>query len=123
MKLHLERPPGLKLITAYGANHVVIDTLRHQGNLLLTPSEIVGPWAANGFDALSTDDFAALTQLQVEVALIGTGSRLRFPPHSVLRPLIEAGIGFEIMDLAAACRTYNVLASEGRAVVAALIFD
>ena len=55
--------------------------------------------------------------------MLGTGQRQRFPAPELLRPLVEAGIGFEIMDLAAACRTFNVLALEKRAVAAALLVD
>jgi len=64
-----------------------------------------------------------LRDLKPEVVVVGTGTRQRFPSPQVLRPLIEANIGYEIMDLAAACRTFNILATEGRAVVAALVFD
>ena len=56
-----------------------------------------------------------------EVVLLGTGARLRFPPAAVLAPLTRAGIGVEVMDTAAACRTYNILAGDGRRVVAALL--
>jgi uncharacterized protein len=62
-----------------------------------------------------------LTALGVDIVLIGTGERLDFPQPSVLRPLIEAGIGFEVMDTPAACRTYNILMGEERKVAAALI--
>ena len=54
--------------------------------------------------------------------IFGSGARLRFPPAVLLRPLIEAGIGVETMDSAAACRTYNVLLAESRSVIAALLF-
>ena len=58
-----------------------------------------------------------------EILKIGTGNRLRFPPGPLLRPFAPAGIGLEVMDLQAACRTYNILAAEGRKVAAALLFD
>jgi uncharacterized protein len=75
------------------------------------------------FDALSERHFAALADLAPELVIFGTGARLRFPAPALLRPLIERGIGVETMDTAAACRTYNVLLGEGRAVVAALLFE
>ena len=62
-----------------------------------------------------------LVAAQPEVVLLGTGSRIRFPASAVLRPLIDARIGYEIMDTGAACRTYGVLLAEGRQVLAALI--
>jgi uncharacterized protein len=123
MKLNLEHASNLNLVTGYGADHLLINKVRHEGNLMLSAERIVGNWAPGGFDALCVEDFAALLEFAPEVVIIGTGSRLRFPRHALLRPLIEAGIGFEVMDLAAACRTYNILASEGRAVAAALLFD
>ncbi|CAI08940.1 conserved hypothetical protein [Aromatoleum aromaticum EbN1] len=122
MKLNLEQNPNLNLFTGYAADHVMVNKVRHEGNLIVT-SERVLVWAAAGFDDLAADDFVALRELAPEVVLLGTGSRLRFPSPRVLRPLIDAGIGYEVMDLAAACRTYNILATEGRAVAAALIFD
>ncbi|NMG15621.1 Mth938-like domain-containing protein [Aromatoleum bremense] len=122
MKLNLEQNPNLNLFTGYAADHVMVNKVRHEGNLIVT-SERVLAWKAAGFDALAVDDFVALRELAPEVVLLGTGSRLRFPSPRVLRPLIDAGIGYEVMDLAAACRTYNILATEGRAVAAALIFD
>ena len=122
MKLNLEQNPNLNLITGYGADHVLINKARHDGNLIVTREHIVA-WSAEGFEHLSAEDFAAVREMTPEVVIIGTGSRLRFPAPQVLRPLIEAGIGYEVMDLAAACRTYNILVTEGRAVVAALVFD
>jgi len=123
MKLTFEHNPDLNMITGYGADHVLINKVRHDGNLMLSAEHIVVGWAPDGFDALTAEDFAALLALSPEVVLIGTGARLRFPAPQLLRPLIEAGIGFEVMDVAAACRTYNILATEGRAVAAALLFD
>lgn len=123
MKLNLEHDPSLNLVTGYGDGHLMINRVRHDGNLLLDARQIITGWAPGGFATLAAEDFAAIVALGPEVVLVGTGSRLRFPPVGVLRPLIEARIGYEIMDFAAACRTYNVLVSEGRAVAVALLHD
>lgn len=123
MKLVSENHLGLNLVTGYGADHLIINKVRHDGNLLLSADRIVGNWAPGGFESLSANDFGAVLELSPEVVIVGTGARQRFPAPQLLRPLIEAGVGFEIMDLAAACRTYNILASEGRAVAAALIVE
>jgi uncharacterized protein len=64
-----------------------------------------------------------LAQTGVELVLLGSGQRLRFPPAGHLQALIRRGIGLETMDTAAACRTYNILASEGRKVLAALLIE
>ncbi|NMF88303.1 Mth938-like domain-containing protein [Aromatoleum petrolei] len=123
MKLNLQQTADLNVLTGYGTDHLMINKERHDGNALVAADRIVAGWAPGGFDALSADDFAMVCEMRPEVVLIGTGSRQRFPAPQVLRPLIEARIGFEIMDLPAACRTYNILAAEGRSVVAALLFD
>jgi len=123
MKLHQDNDPKLKLVTGYGTDHVMINRERHDQNLVLLPDRIVEPWGTAGFEQLSEADFAALTELGATVILIGTGGRQRFPNPRLLRPLMAARIGYEVMDLAAACRTYNILADEGRSVAAALLFD
>jgi uncharacterized protein len=123
MKLHLETTTGTNLITGYGADHVLINRERHMGNLVILADRLVPGWAPGGFAGLTEADFAAIAPLKPEILLIGTGRRQRFPPPALLRPLIEARIGFEVMDLAAACRTYNILVSESRAVAVALLFD
>lgn len=123
MKLHLESNSKLNLITGYEADHILINKLRHDGNRVVLPNRVEEGWAPGGFDALVLEDFKTLAALGAEVVLIGTGRRQRFPDPALLRPLMEARIGFEVMDLAAACRTYNILAAEGRMVAAALLFD
>lgn len=123
MKLNLENDPRINLINAYGDRTLTINKVQHDGNLLLDAGKVVPGWAPGGFESLSEEDFAAIVALRPELVLIGTGARLRFPSPRLMRPLIDARIGYEVMDLAAACRTYNVLVSEGRAVAAALMFD
>lgn len=97
--------------------------MRHDGNLLLTADRVVTGWASGGFAGLTAEDFAAVRDLGTEIVIVGTGERQRFPSPALLRPLIDARVGFEIMDLAAACRTYNILVGESRSVAAALMFD
>jgi uncharacterized protein len=83
----------------------------------------VQAWTAASFDSLSDSDFAALLNLSPELVLLGTGTRQRFPHPRLTRALTEARIGIEVMNTAAACRTYNILMSEGRRVVAAFLQD
>ena len=64
-----------------------------------------------------------LAALEAEVVIFGSGSRIRFPPPAWLKPLIEKRLGLETMDTQAACRTYNILAGEGRNVIAALLLE
>ena len=77
----------------------------------------------DAFEQLRAEHFEQLVALAPELVIFGSGQRLRFPAPALMRSLIERRIGVETMDTAAACRTYNVLASEGRAVVAALLLE
>jgi uncharacterized protein len=122
MKFHLNIADG-NVFTGHGEGYVRIGESDHHANLLVTPDRLIGGWAPGGFDALSESDFAALAALQPEVALFGSGATMRFPHPRLTRALAEAGIGLEVMDTPAACRTYNILAAEGRRVAAAILVD
>ena len=80
-------------------------------------------WNCTRFDQLTAEHFALLAETQPELVIFGSGSRLRFPPPAFLRGLMERRIGIETMDTLAACRTYNILAGEGRQVIAALLIE
>ena len=81
------------------------------------------PWDCQRFEQLTAEHFALLAGMKPELVIFGSGDRLRFPPPAFLRGLMEQRIGLETMDTLAACRTYNILAGEGRHVVAALLID
>ena len=80
-------------------------------------------WNCPQFEQLTAEHFAVLATLKPELVIFGSGARLRFPPPAFLRALMDARIGLETMDTLAACRTYNILAGEGRHVIAALIVE
>ena len=120
MKLHLEHPAGLNQGTGYGAGYISINTVRHTSHLLITPDR-VEPWPVAEFDALERHHFAGLVGLAPELVILGTGAVQRFPRSELLQPLLEARIGLEVMDSGAACRTYNILMTEGRRVLAAIL--
>lgn len=92
-----------------------------ESSFIISAGELIRDWEPRTIEQLRADDFAAIVAMKPEVVLLGSGQRLRFPPQALLMPLMEAGIGCEVMDNAAACRTYNVLNGEGRQVVAALL--
>lgn len=121
MKLSKETAPGITLIDAYDTLSVTVRGEAYETPVLVSPSQPALPWLVSRFDTLDDHSFEPLVALRPAIVLIGTGARQRFPALSVLRPLIEARIGFEIMDTGAACRTYNLLAAERRQVLAALI--
>ena len=120
MKLHLAGTSARNTITGYGAGYVMVNGARHEENLIVLADRIL-PWSAARFETLGAENFLELAKLDLEVVLLGTGATLRFPRPQVTRPLVEARIGFEVMDAQAACRTYNILAAEGRRVAAALL--
>lgn len=122
MKLHLANPVAQRLITHYDAEFVQVGARRVSGpSMVVCPDRVLEQWGVANVAALAACDFQKLLELTPEVVLLGTGSRLRFPPPPLTRCLTEARIGLEVMDLGAACRTYNILAGEGRRVAAALI--
>ncbi len=121
MKLHASGPSSYNAITEYGEDYVMVNGQRHQSSLVVLPEKIV-PWDAAGFDTLSAENFAFLKNLGVEIILLGTGPKQRFPHPRLTGALTSAGIGLEVMDLKAACRTFNILVAEERKVAAALLF-
>jgi uncharacterized protein len=123
LKLHADPLTHLNTVTAYGPGFVEINKVRHDVSVVVAPESPVTAWTAATFDALRSEDFAALLDLEPELVLLGTGSRQRFPSPRLTRPLLEARIGVEVMDTPAACRTYNILMAEGRRVVTALLLD
>jgi uncharacterized protein len=124
MKLHLNTDAGQKLFTGYATDHVLINDQRFDASLLLSAQGIeIAPWVGLGFDALTEAHFEWLAQHKLDILLLGTGARLRFPHPTLTRPLIDARIGLEVMDIGALCRTYNFLATEGRNVGAALLIE
>ncbi|MGD8476864.1 MAG: Mth938-like domain-containing protein [Burkholderiales bacterium] len=121
MKLHLSNAPGRNTVTAYGADYVDVNGQRHQTSLVVGPTQLDTAWTPGPDNRISVDSIRLLASFEAEIVLIGTGSEQRFPDPVTLRPLIDAGVGFEIMSTPAACRTYNILVAEDRQVVAALI--
>ncbi|MGH8736206.1 MAG: Mth938-like domain-containing protein [Burkholderiales bacterium] len=110
------------MFTGYGEGYVLINGARHERSLIVAPDRLI-EWDAASFEALREEHFAALAALAPEIVLLGTGPRLRFPHPRLTRALALARIGLEVMDVNAACRTYNILVSEDRRVAAALLFE
>jgi uncharacterized protein len=121
MKLQLAKTDALNTLTAYGEDYVSINGTRYQANIVVLPDRLLAEWTLATFASLAVADFELLAGLDADVILLGTGPQLRFPAPQLLRPLIEAQKGLEVMDLPAACRTYNILAGEGRKVAACLL--
>ena len=123
MKLQPDRIEGVNAITAFAPGTVRINATSYTTSLLLPWRGEVLLWPCQAFEALTPAHFEQVLALQPELVIFGSGMRLRFVAPGLLRALIDQRIGVETMDTAAACRTYNVLAGEGRAVVAALLLE
>lgn len=123
MKLHLNSAEGQNVITAYGEDHIQVNGTRYQHSLIVLPEQVLRDWPVPSFEQLLAEHFLPLLEQRPEIVLLGTGSRHRFPHPALYGALIQAGIGVEIMNTGSACRTYNILVSEGRRAAAALILD
>lgn len=100
---------------------VRVDEDEFTTSFVLSPDHLLPDWPPRRLDEVTDRDWDTLLELEPEVVLLGTGSRIEFPRARVFARFQSRGIGFEVMDTAAACRTYNVLVSEERRVVAALM--
>jgi uncharacterized protein len=123
LKLHLDGAAGQFVFTSYGDGYVAVNGEPYRRSLVVLPERLIDDWPATTFAALEAEHLVPLATLGIEILLLGTGKRIRFPRPEVTRPLIDARIGVEVMDTQAACRTYNILLGEGRKVAAALLFD
>ncbi|MCW8841127.1 MAG: Mth938-like domain-containing protein [Gammaproteobacteria bacterium] len=133
MKFTREQPEGIYTIHACRPESVILNSpnpadLRDEEarielteSFILSPGRLLPTWGANTLEQVTTANLAPISALQPEVLLLGTGEKMRFPDNTLLAALIELRIGYEVMGNAAACRTYNILAGEGRRVVAAII--
>jgi len=123
MQLNLERPDHeFFLRSADGASALVND--RHlQASFVLAPDRLIEDWRAHEPKALAPEDMEPLLALEPEVILLGTGATQVFPPAVTLAACLSRNVGVEVMTNAAAARTFNVLAGEGRRVVAGFLLN
>jgi uncharacterized protein len=120
MKFILDEPGDGHVIQHYAEGEITINGVAYRENLLVMPDRVIPRWRPVDFSNLMTEDFVHLAELTPEIVILGTGSKQRFPKPDLTYPLMQERIGFEVMDTAAACRTFNILMSEGRRVAAAL---
>jgi len=121
VKLHASGPSRYNTITGYGEDYVLVNGQRHDSSLVVLPDRVLN-WPVSDFTHLKQEDFKILEDLNAEIVLLGTGPKQRFPHPRLTAALPAAGIGLEVMDLKAACRTFNILVAEERKVAAALLF-
>jgi uncharacterized protein len=121
LKIQPDSIAGTNAVTRLGQGEVWIGGARHTGSLLVPWVGEVRLWRPSDAEAVIAADFAAVLELDPEVVIFGSGATQRFVSPALTHVLLERRIGVETMDTAAACRTFNVLVSEGRRVVAALL--
>lgn len=109
------------VITAYDSDSVSVNGKIFTQSLVIASARLHENWDINSIELLTADHIEQVLSFMPELVLIGTGSSLKFPAVEVYSSIIQRGIGVDFMDTGAACRTYNILMSEGRDVVAGLI--
>lgn len=120
MELKQNPNRGNYWIEHYDAGTLRINQQDYHHSIILSPRQLIA-WPPQNLAALEAAHFDAIAALKPEIILIGTGEQQRFLAHELLVPFLEQQIGVEVMATAAACRTFNLLSSEGRNVVAGLL--
>lgn len=123
MKIQPDRLEGVNAIHRHETGRVWVNAQPHEGSVLVPWQGQVRVWPVTQLQQLAPTHFEQVLELSPELVVFGSGAHLRFVSPALWRSLANRGIGMETMDTAAACRTYNVLASEGRRVVAALLIE
>lgn len=122
--MQISREEGIvsNAITAYSEGEIRMRERVFRASLIANRDTVIVEWKAAAVERLSIDDFGQLLELAPEVVILGTGRQQRMPPPELFAAFAARGIGLEVMDTGAACRTYNLLLSEYREVAIALIF-
>ena len=123
MKFTLETTSRVNLIRGYSAQEIRIGEQRLQGSCIVSADNLITEWPPKTFADLAPEHLEAILALKPELVLLGTGATQRFPPAPLRSAFTAKGVGLEVMDLGAACRTFNILVQEERRVVAALFLS
>lgn len=123
MKFTLESSSRVNLVRAYSRTELRIGEELVRSSCIVSADRLITGWPPDRVEALTAQDLEAIFTLEPEVVLLGTGERQRFPPAGIRAAFGARGVGLEVMDLGAACRTYNVLVQEERHAVAALFLE
>lgn len=119
--LDLDNNQAQYQIRAYKPGTIQVNEKTFTSSIIITPDELISNWQPRTINELTEEHLAPILIIKPDILLIGTGSKLVFPPVEIYGHLINMGIGVEIMDTSAACRTFNALSAENRRVAAALI--
>lgn len=120
MEMALDTSEGY-IIQEYSLDYIQVGDKKYTDSLIISPDKIIAPWHVQTIDSLSKQDCLVILKLSPDIVLLGTGAQQLFPSIEILNTFAKQHIGIEVMSTGAACRTYNVLVSEDRKVVAAFI--
>lgn len=123
MKFTQEINPDSYYINAHDDQSISINGEVYQQSLIILPDEIIADWGVKSVDQLSLDKLSKIQTSEVDVILLSTGLTHRIPDMKIMAHYLEQGTGCEVMSTAAACRTFNLLVSEGRQVAACLMIE
>jgi uncharacterized protein len=123
MKFTLEGASRANLIRGYSPQEIRIGEQRLTASCIVTADTLIADWEPRSFAELQAEHLEKILALKPELVLLGTGPTQRFPPANVRAALAARGVGLEIMDLGAACRTFNILVQEERRVAAGLFLS
>ena len=121
MEISLDNGNGAFRIQSYQNACITVNGLTYNQPILISPDHLLSPWGPTSFETLLPEHFEAMLAYHPQVVLLGTGEKLRFPDPKLYQSLTDHKIGVEVMNSAAACRTYMVLMVEGRQVVCGLL--
>jgi uncharacterized protein len=122
MKLDRDNSAG-NVIRRFSGGEIQVGDLIIRQPVIVTVDRIITAWTPGPIGQLLLTDLQPILDLEPEVILLGTGPRQIFPPPAVSTAILQLGVGLEVMDTAAACRTFNVLVAEYRRVVAGLVIE
>ncbi len=123
MKLNLETLTTKYRVTGYSDRRVTVNNETLGDSFVITPFKLVKEWPPQNVTSIRPEHFSVIFDLEPDVILLGTGSKQLFPSPQLLEPIVKRGIGIEIMNTAAVCRTFNLLIAEGRHVAAGVLID
>jgi uncharacterized protein len=121
VELNLERPRDYLFVRRAGGHAVLVAGNRYTASIIVTRDHVIEDWAVTDVTTMTASDVEPILILAPDVVLLGTGAHQRFPAQSVLAAFLQRGVGVEAMDNAAAARTWDIIAGEGRNAVAAFI--
>ncbi|MCP5158181.1 MAG: Mth938-like domain-containing protein [Gammaproteobacteria bacterium] len=121
MRFSLDTDTSKHFIKSYGPGWINVNEQQIRRSVVVTPERLITDWPPQTFTDLEGQHFETIMALEPEIVLLGTGDHQRFPHPRLIQALLTQGVGVEIMDTAAACRTYNIIMLEDRQVAAALL--